>query len=231
MESTRSRIPLAERKSGSEGIRTSVDAISAFLAEELDMEALGAAAVITGSQKALAVQPGVSVVALAPAALDRVAANPEMCMYLSLKDALKNAERGQTPFTPAVTTLLQIHTRLKQIEASGGVEAERDRIAQTAGQLRKAITNLPLVNISESLSNAVTALHPEHASAREIVQILKDDYHIWVCPNGGTHADDVFRIGHIGHITKEDNQALIDALYEMQNKGLLSSCHDSENAL
>jgi hypothetical protein len=65
-----------------------VDAISAFLADELDMEALGAAAVITGSQKALAVQPGISVVALAPAALERVAVNPEVCMYLSLKDEL-----------------------------------------------------------------------------------------------------------------------------------------------
>ena len=203
------------------GILLLVDAISAFLADELDMEALGAAAVITGSQKALAVQPGISVVALAPAALERVAANPEMCMYLSLKDALKNAERGQTPFTPAVTILLQIHTRLKQIEADGGVDAEHARIAQAAKQLRDGISDLPLTNISESRSNAVTALHPERVSASEIIRILKDEYQIWACPNGGIYADDVFRIGHIGHITKEDNQTLIDALHEMHNKGLL----------
>ena len=204
-----------------QGILLLVDAISAFLADELDMEALGAAAVITGSQKALAVQPGISVVALAPAALERVAVNPEVCMYLSLKDALKNAERGQTPFTPAVTTLLQIHTRLKQIDADGGVEAERKRIAQTAKQLREGIADLPLTNISESLSNAVTALHPERVPAGEIIRILKDEYQIWACPNGGAHADDVFRIGHIGHITKEDNQALIDALHEMHQMNRL----------
>lgn len=198
-----------------QGILLLVDAISAFLADELDMEALGAAAVITGSQKALAVQPGISVVALAPAALERVAVNPEICMYLSLKDALNNAERGQTPFTPAVTTLLQIHTRLKQIEANGGVKAERGRIASTAKQMREGIADLPLRNISESNSNTVTALHPETISATELVRILKDEYGIWVCPNGGAHADDVFRIGHIGHITKEDNQRLIDALHNI----------------
>ena len=198
-----------------QGILLLVDAISAFLADELDMEALGAAAVITGSQKALAVQPGISVVALTPEALRRVEENPEICMYLSLKDALKNAERGQTPFTPAVTTLLQIHTRLKQIEADGGVETERERIVQTAKQLRDGIADLPLTNISESPSNAVTALHPERASASDIVRILKDEYHIWVCPNGGAHADDVFRIGHIGHITKADNRRLIDALHNI----------------
>lgn len=204
-----------------QGILLLVDAISAFLADKLDMEALGAAAIITGSQKALAVQPGISVVALAPAALDRVAANPEVCMYLSLKDALKNGERGQTPFTPAVSTLLQIHTRLKQIEADGGVEAERERIAQTAMQLREGISDLPLTIISESCSNAVTALHPEHVSAGEIIRILKDEYQIWACPNGGTHADDVFRIGHIGHITERDNETLILALHDLWNRGLL----------
>lgn len=96
-----------------------VDAISAFLADELDMEALGAAAVITGSQKALAVQPGIAIMALAPAALERIGQNKEACMYLSLKQALKNGGRGQTPFTPAVTTLLQIHARLENI-CSGG---------------------------------------------------------------------------------------------------------------
>lgn len=204
-----------------QGILLIVDAISAFLADELDMEALGAAAVLTGSQKALAVQPGISVIALAPPALERVAANEECCMYLSLKDALKNAERGQTPFTPAVTTLLQIHARLKQIEADGGVAAERERIARTAKQLRQGIADLPLTIISESVSNAVTALHPERASAREIVRILKDEYQIWACPNGGDVSDQVFRIGHIGHITKEDNQTLIDALHDMHDRQLL----------
>lgn len=101
------------------GILLIIDAISAFLSDELDMKELGAAAVITGSQKALAVQPGVSLIAIAPTALERIENNKEVCMYLSMKEALKNGERGQTPFTPAVTTLLQINKRLARINRGG----------------------------------------------------------------------------------------------------------------
>lgn len=202
-------------------IQLFVDAISAFLADELDMEGLRAAAVITGSQKALAVQPGIAVMALAPEALKRIEENKEVCMYLSLKQALKNGERGQTPFTPAVTTLLQIHKRLKEILSQGGVFEERRMIASTAENFRSSIKDLPFEFVAESPSNAVTALHPINVRATEIVKILKNEYGIWACPNGGDKADEIFRIGHIGYITKEDNNKLIDALHNMNRRGLL----------
>lgn len=198
-----------------------VDAISAFMADELDMSELEAAAVITGSQKALAVQPGISLIALAPKALDRVEQNDEICMYLSLKEALKNGTRGQTPYTPAVTILLQIHKRLVKIEESGGITKEHERIAEIAQDFRKSIRDLPLKIITDSPSNAVTALHPINTSAQEIIRVLKENYAIWVCPNGGDKADEVFRVGHIGYITKEDNLALCNALHEMNQQGLL----------
>lgn len=197
-----------------------VDAISAFIADELDMSGLHAAAVITGSQKALAVQPGISLIALAREAVERIEHNKEVCMYLSLKQALKNGERGQTPFTPAVTTLLQINKRLENINR-GGVQQERERISSVAEDFRSSIIDLPFEFVSESPSNAVTCLKPIHGGAKEIVRILKDEYEIWACPNGGEMADVVFRIGHIGHITQEDNQKLIDALHDMDRRELL----------
>ncbi|MBR4173853.1 MAG: alanine--glyoxylate aminotransferase family protein [Lachnospiraceae bacterium] len=202
------------------GILLIVDAISAFIADELDMEKLGAAAVITGSQKALAVQPGISVIALAPVALERVERNKEKCMYLSLKEALRDGVRGQTPFTPAVTTLLQINKRLKMISESGFAKAGEE-IADIARIFREGIKDLPFEQVSEAPSNAVTSLRPVHGRAKEIVRILKDEYDIWVCPNGGEMADKVFRVGHIGYITKEDIQKLIDALHDMNDRGLL----------
>ncbi len=198
-----------------------VDAISSFIADKLDMNKLQASAVITGSQKALAVQPGISLITLAPDALTRIEKNNEVCMYLSLKEALKNGKRGQTPFTPAVTTLLQIHKRLQLIYANGGLEKERAVIAKTAEYFRNSITDLPLEIVSESPSNAVTALHPLNVNATEIVKILKDEYDIWVCPNGGTMAEKVFRVGHIGYITESDNKKLIDALHDMNRRTLL----------
>lgn len=198
-----------------------VDAISSFLADEFQMKELGGDVMITGSQKALACPPGISVIVLSEKAIERVESNKPKCMYLDLKSALKNGERGQTPFTPAVGILRQIHARLKQIEADGGVEKESAKIKKLAEDFRNKIKELPFEIVSESMSNAVTPLHPLTASAYDIFITLKDEYGIWVCPNGGELKDKVFRVGHIGALTKDDNDKLIDALKDMQKRGLI----------
>lgn len=197
------------------------DAISAFLADPIDMTKMGIDALITGSQKALACPPGVSITLLSERMIKRIESQPTKCLYLDLKSALKNGERGQTPFTPAVGILLQIHKRLKQIETGGGVEKEQEKISRIAKDFRERIQGMPFEIVSESLSNAVTPLHPVHQSAYRIFQILKEEYHIWVCPNGGSMKDEVFRVGHIGSLTIDDNKKLIDAMIDMQKRGML----------
>ena len=197
-----------------------VDAVSAFIADSIDMEALGADVVLTGSQKALACHPGVSVMALSPRAQERVREVPEICRYLSLKEALVNGERGQTPWTPAVTTLLEISERLRVI-SERGLEAERADIARRAAEVRDVTSEIGLKLVAENPSNAVSAFWCERHNARQIIQVALDDYDMWLCPNGGSLADDVFRIGHIGAISDEDNMALLDALRSMHDRGVI----------
>lgn len=67
-------------------------------------------------------------------------------------------------------------------------------------------------------SNAVTSLHPITAKASDIFSILKDEYQIWVCPNGGDKKDIVFRVGHIGYLNHNDNDVLIQALEDMRHE-------------
>lgn len=203
------------------GIFLIVDAISSFLADEFKMAEWGVDVMITGSQKALACPPGISVIVLSQVAVKRLEEYDCRCMYLDLKSALKDGERGQTPFTPAVGTLLQINARLKAIEAAGGVEAETARIAALAADFRKKIEGMPFEIVTESFSNAVTPLHPINVSAYEIFTILKNEYGIWVCPNGGAMADKIFRVGHIGALTESDNDALINALKDLQKRGFI----------
>lgn len=198
-----------------------VDAISSFLAEEIDMKKSNIDVLITGSQKALACPPGISLIILSSKAIKRVEKNETKCMYLDLKDALKNAERGQTPFTPAVSILLQINKRLKNIDKNGGAKSEIDRVKSLANYFRNKIKDLPFELFTDSPSNAVTSLHPLTASAYDIFTELKDKYNIWVCPNGGDLKDKVFRVGHIGYLTEEDYDKLVDALIDMKNKNLL----------
>lgn len=198
-----------------------VDAISSFLADEIDMELSGIDVMITGSQKALACPPGISVIVLSPKAVKRVENRNVKCMYLNLKSALQNGVRGQTPFTPAVGTLLQINARLKEIEVAGGVSSETAKIAELAEDFRSRISDLPFDIVSEALSNAVTPIHPTTADAYTIFTVLKDEYNIWICPNGGDMAHTVFRVGHIGALTKEDNTTLINVFKDLQKRGLI----------
>lgn len=198
------------------GLLLLVDNISSFLCDEFDMSASVADVMITGSQKALACPPGVSIIVLSPRALERVMANDPKSMYFDLKDALANQERGQTPFTPAVQILLQINARLKAIEEAGGVASEVARCKALAADFRGKIKDLPLEIVSESLSNAVTPLHPTNGmSAYDIFLKLKDEYGIWICPNGGEFKDKIFRVGHMGNLTTADYDKLVSALKEI----------------
>ncbi len=203
------------------GMLLIVDSISSFLCDPFDMEALGADVMITGSQKALACPPGISLIVLSPRAISRVMDNKVKSMYFDLQDALKNGERGQTPFTPAVGILLQINQRLKEIEAKGGVDAEIKERQMIASDFRSRIKDLPLEIFSHSLSNAVTPLHPVHAKAYDVFTILKDEYQIWICPNGGDLRDRVFRVGHLGALTLQDNETLCHALHDLVRRNLL----------
>lgn len=197
-----------------------VDTISTFLCDPFDMAATDTGVMITGSQKALACAPGIAVMILAPSALERINKTKCCCQYLDLKLALKNMERGQTPWTPAVGILRQINVRLKEIDANGGAEAEIARCAGLAKYFRDKLVehNLPFEIVSESLSNAVTPLHPTTQSANEIFLKIKDEYGMWVCPNGGSMKDTIFRVGHIGYLQKEDYDKLIAAFIDLREK-------------
>ena len=197
------------------------DCVSSFLADPFDMADCGADVMITGSQKVLACPPGISVIVLSPRAIERVRGAKVRSMYFDLSAALKDGERGQTPFTPAVGILLQIHARLKEIKAQGGADAEIARVAAQAEDFRRKIKELPFELVSESPANGVTSLHPTTANAYDIFLTLKNEYGIWVCPNGGNMKDVIFRVGHIGYLNHADNDTLIEALKDMQKRGLI----------
>ena len=200
-----------------------VDTISTFLCDPFDMAELGADVMITGSQKALACPPGIAIMALSPSALRRIEQTKSCCQYFDLKLALKNQERGQTPWTPAVSVLRQINVRLKEIDTDGGSESEIARTAHLANYFRCKLKehDLPFVIVSESLSNAVTPLHPTTQSAHQIFLKLKDEYGIWICPNGGEMKDSVFRVGHIGYLSEKDYDILIDSFLDLRDKGFI----------
>lgn len=199
-----------------------VDAISSFISDELNFTDLGIDIMITGSQKALALPPGIAILILSQKAIKTIRENKVKTLYCDIKKALENSDNGQTPFTPAISILLQLNMRLKKINEIG-IENERKKIKELAKDFRNKIENLPFKFFTKTMSNTLTAIQPKNIniSAYDIFLELKNNYNIWVCPNGGELKEKVLRVGHIGALKKEDNDLLIKALVDMQRRGLL----------
>ncbi|MFH0422997.1 pyridoxal-phosphate-dependent aminotransferase family protein [Streptococcus sp. A11] len=198
-----------------------VDAISAFLADEIRFDEFNIDILITGSQKALALPPGLSLILCSEKAQERINHNESPTYYQNLKRALKDGERGQTPFTPAVGIILQLHDKLKRI-SKVGIEKQIQQSNDLAKYFRDRIAKYNFEFITDSKSNAVTALRvPVGVSARQIFKELESRFNIWVCPNGGALSDEVFRVGHIGHLTKGDYDTLFSALEQLQKEGII----------
>ncbi|MCQ2737696.1 MAG: aminotransferase class V-fold PLP-dependent enzyme [archaeon] len=194
-----------------------VDAISAFLADEVNIEKYGIDAIILSSQKALSLAPGLSIVALSEKMLDRVNNIDSKSIYFDFKDYLNNGIRGQTPFTPAVRVIIELEDMVKRLEDKG-IENCIKETNEIAVYFRKRIREIGLDYPNYPLSNAVTPVIFPDENADVIYRKLIDDYGFTVNPSGGKNAKRMFRVAHVGKHSIEDTEELICAIEEVIKK-------------
>lgn len=96
-----------------------VDTVSSFSAVPIDKDALGLDIVLAGSQKALALPPGLTVVSVSKRALERAATSPTRGYYFDLVEFEKNHEGGMTPSTPAISLIYALQSKLEDIAGEG----------------------------------------------------------------------------------------------------------------
>lgn len=191
-----------------------VDAVSSFLADEMDMARMGADVVFTGSQKALALDAGLSLYVATQKALNRMKEVKFGGMYLNILDYIADSHRGQTPFTPAVGTIMTLHDRMLGIMENGKAEGEITRCKGFANYFRSNIYNFPFKLPQFTLSNCCTPILCVNNDAQKIKNFLVDNFDIHITPSGGANADKLFRIGHLGNHTIEGIDSLIKGIKE-----------------
>ncbi len=111
-----------------------VDTVSSFSAMPIKKDELGIDVMITGSQKALALPPGLSLLSVSKRALDRAAGVADRGYYFDLIEFQKNHENGMTPSTPIIPIIYALKSKLEDIKAEG-VEVRYARHAR----LNKAV--------------------------------------------------------------------------------------------
>lgn len=187
-----------------------VDAISSFLSDELDMEALGIDICIISSQKGLNIAPGLSFLFLSPKILETVFAHKSY--YFDFAENLKNLERGQTPYSPATTIFLQLHARLK-MDISLGVRQIIASVRARALYFRELCKQNCWEMPVEVPSNCITGFFVRRNGDILFRELLKQD--IYIMP-GGT--PDYFRVSHLGVQTTEDLDDLANRIKDIENR-------------
>lgn len=191
------------------------DAISTFLSDPIDMDKQKIDLLILSSQKGLALAPGLSfIVASERIVNQRIMKIKKNFMYLNLVDHFRDMERGQTPYTPAVGIIIQLDERLRNI-VDQGVDSVIEHCKELADDFRKRCKDLPVEIPSFNKSNALTPIVFPNKNAKEIFNIMKDKYGIYLTPSGGELGEKLLRVGHIGNLTIEDNIDLISKLKEV----------------
>src|SRR3954469_11559572 len=96
-----------------------VDTISSFSALAIKKDGLGIDVMITGSQKALALPPGLSIFSVSKRALERAGTITGRGYYFDFIEFQKNHEAGMTPSTPVIPLIYALKSKLEDIKAEG----------------------------------------------------------------------------------------------------------------
>jgi aspartate aminotransferase-like enzyme len=191
-----------------------VDAISGAGALPLETEAWGIDVVVVGSQKALALPPGLAFLSVSARAWARVESTKAARFYFDLRRERKAQQGGESAFTPAISNVIALRAALAAVEAMGGVDALVHNAATLAAATRKAAEalGLPLVAPRDH-GDALTALYPPPGlESGAIVKGLKAEFGSTVAGGQGELKGRIMRIAHLGYYDATDILGLLATL-------------------
>jgi serine---pyruvate transaminase len=197
-----------------------VDAITALGVVDLPLDKWGLDAVVSGSQKALMLPPGLAFLALSERGQKaRARANiPRFYYDLAAED--KAALKGETAWTPAVGLIMALDVVLAKV-ANTGLQPIFQFHRRLAEGTRRGTSALGLELFSKGIpSTAVTAVHVPSAipEGKKIVSHLRDRYGITIAGGQDAWTGKIFRLAHLGHYDELDMLQIMSAVELTLNK-------------
>ncbi len=191
-----------------------VDAISSLGSINLPVDDWHCDVVVTGSQKGWMAPPGLAMVSVNQEGWQAHAKARMPRFYWDFTQAKNYLERGQTPWTPAISTVFALSVSLQMMLDEGlpNIIARHVRVGKAA---RAGIKSLGLSLFAEEshVSNTVTAVAASNGlDTKKMLKILREEHQIIL--SGGQQKLDgkIFRIGHLGWVTEDDIKVVISAL-------------------
>ncbi|MBM7623957.1 pyridoxal-phosphate-dependent aminotransferase family protein [Sporohalobacter salinus] len=192
-----------------------VDAVSSLGGVELKVDEWGVDVAVTSSQKALMTSPGLCLVSVSKKALKAGEEADLPRFYWDFRRTKDRYDRDtQTPSTPAISTLYVLREVLKEIKDEGlkNVFRRHQIVTKAIRKAMKAL-GLELLVDDEVASTTVTAVGvPERIEFSTLCQKLKESYNVYITGSKGELRGKVFRIGHLGNVSRVDILSTISAL-------------------
>ncbi len=190
-----------------------VDAITGIGVFNLPMDEWGIDVLISGSQKALMLPPGLAFAALSDKAWRFVDRSDLPKYYFDFKKELKSAQKNQNSFTPAISLFVGLRESLHLIRKEGleGIFQRHEKLAEAT---RAAVKALGLgLFAPDSPSNALTAVKvPEGIQGGKLKNLFFEKFGITVAGGQDQAKGKIIRIAHLGYYERLDMVMVISAL-------------------
>ncbi|MDD5593312.1 MAG: alanine--glyoxylate aminotransferase family protein [Candidatus Margulisbacteria bacterium] len=183
-----------------------VDAVSGMMAAPLKTDEWDLDVVVSGSQKAFMVPPGIAAVSISARAWKANAVAKCPRHYWDWALMKEEAPKGHTYTTPAESLIFGMREGIKMLQEEGRENVfarhkfNRDLLRTAAKAL-----GLKLLADDSHASPAVTAICPPEGVDGEAVRAaMRDEFNVEVAPGQGELKGKIFRIGHLGYIDSLD---------------------------
>jgi aspartate aminotransferase-like enzyme len=181
-----------------------VDAVAGLGPDELRMDDWRVSVVVGGAQKGFAIPPGLAFIAVSPQAWEQVERSRGCRYYFDLRQYMKFAEKGQTPWTPAISEFYALLRSLNRMNRKGMVAWWKERAA-VAGALREAVRKSGLELFPQRPANALTVIKmPEGVDGTKIVEICKKKDKVLLANGQAELRGRIVRIGHLGPVSQAE---------------------------
>jgi aspartate aminotransferase-like enzyme len=191
-----------------------VDAISSLGCIDLPTDDWNCDIVVTASQKGWMVPPGLAMVSVSEKAWQAHAKAKMPRYYLDFSKAKDYLEKGQTPWTPAISIFYALDVTLDSMLSEGldNIFARHARVAQTARKGAKSL-GLSLFPDERYASNTVTAVNAaDKIDVPKLIQILREEYDVIIAGGQQKLSGKIFRIGHLGLVYEDDIKSVLEAI-------------------
>lgn len=182
-----------------------IDTVSSFTVLPIEKDRLGIDVILTGSQKALALPPGMALLSVSQKALDRAAQLPDRGYYFDFHEFQQNHEKGMTPSTPVISHIYALKQQLATINAEG-LENRYNRHRQLNGIVRDWVHERGLSLFPETGYEALSLCCVSNENGRLKIsamnKYLRENCNAQMDQGYGKIKGKTFRINNMGNETE-----------------------------